>query len=219
MPRGTKFAIGWALAAVLAIALSWTAVAQVRNRVIQPSTPIPPSTLAFGGETTGAETSSPPVIRLEPEPETTTTLDPSLPTTIVPPATATGSTEDGQTTASTSPGTTSPGTSSTSTTTTTGATTSTTTSTSQPPSTTTSAPPETLTSSYQVVGGTVTISYSPGVVNFVSAIPQPGFSTDLRDTGPDRVRVRFESEDHVSEFRAEWEGGELRITKDEDGED
>jgi hypothetical protein len=65
----------------------------------------------------------------------------------------------------------------------------------------------------------VTISHSPGVVTFVTAIPQPGYSTDLRETGPERVRVRFETENHTSDFRAEWEGNELKITQNETGED
>ena len=65
----------------------------------------------------------------------------------------------------------------------------------------------------------MTISHTPGMVTFVTAIPQPGFSTELRDTGPERVRVRFESETHTSDFRAEWEGSELKITQNETGED
>lgn len=63
------------------------------------------------------------------------------------------------------------------------------------------------------------ISHSPGVVNFVSAVPVPGYSTDLSDAGPDRVRVRFESESGASDFRAEWKSGELQIVMNETGED
>ena len=65
----------------------------------------------------------------------------------------------------------------------------------------------------------MTISYSPGIVNFVSAIPQPNYSTEREETGPEKVRVRFESEAHTSDFRAEWEGGELKIVKNETGEE
>jgi len=61
----------------------------------------------------------------------------------------------------------------------------------------------------------VTISYSPGVVNFVSAIPRPGFSTDLDKTGPETVKVKFESDDHTSEFEAKWSNGELEISERE----
>lgn len=84
-------------------------------------------------------------------------------------------------------------------------------------SSTATAPAPPKTSSYTLVGGVVTISYSPGVVTFVSAIPQPGYSTDRKVTGPDEVRIRFDSEAHTSDFRADWEGGELRISQDESG--
>ena len=210
MPKWTKFAVGWATAATIALAFSWGAVAQVRNRVIQPSVEIP--TTAALATTTAAPpevtTSSPRVVTLEPE-----VVDSTTSTTVS--ATTEGTQ---QTTAPTS--TTTPSTTSTTTTTAAPATTSTTTTT-QPPATTTTttAPPQTQTSSYTLLGGVVTISHSPGVVNFVSAIPQPGFSTDPRETGPDRVRIRFESPDHTSDFRAEWEGGELKITQNETGED
>jgi hypothetical protein len=79
--------------------------------------------------------------------------------------------------------------------------------------------PPAQTSSYSLVGGVVTISYSPGVVNFVSAIPQPGYSTEQRETGPTEVRIRFESDDHTSDFRARWQDGELEITENETGDD
>ena len=67
------------------------------------------------------------------------------------------------------------------------------------------------------MGGVVTISHSPGVVNFVSAIPQPGFSTETRETGPEEVRIRFAGDSHTSDFRAEWKSGELEISIDETG--
>ncbi|MDH5616832.1 MAG: hypothetical protein OEY62_09880, partial [Acidimicrobiia bacterium] len=97
-------------------------------------------------------------------------------------------------------------------------TTSTTTPQAPPTATITTAAPQTQTSSYTLVGGVVTISYSPGVITFVSAIPQPGFSTDRTATGPDEVRIRFESESHTSDFHAEWKEGELKITKNETGQ-
>jgi len=81
----------------------------------------------------------------------------------------------------------------------------------------------TQTSIYVLTGGTVTIRYSPGVVILVGASPksQGGpWSTEVEKSGPDEVRVTFESDDHVSEFRAEWDGGELKVEKEEyDGGD
>lgn len=94
------------------------------------------------------------------------------------------------------------------------------TTTTAPAASSTAPPPAPAeTASYTLVGGVVTISYSPGVVTFVSAIPQPGYSTDRRATGPVEVRIRFDSESHTSDFRARWEGGALQIFQDESGGD
>jgi hypothetical protein len=65
----------------------------------------------------------------------------------------------------------------------------------------------------------VTISYSQGVVDFVGASPNSGYSAQLKNGGPTEVRVTFESDDHVSEFRAEWEDGKLDIKKEEKDDD
>ena len=213
-----KLFSGWAVAAIIAVAFSWGAVAQVRNRVIQPSIEIPTTVALQPASTVTTSTitdSLPPVIRVEPE-----IVDDTTTTSVTQPDSGTTSTEA-------PPATTESGTGTATTTTTAPATTTTTTppsTTTQPPATTTSTtttlpPSETAASSYQLTGGVVTISHSPGVVTFVTAIPQPGFSTDPRETGPDRVRVRFESDTHTSDFRAEWEGGELRITQNETGDD
>lgn len=206
MPNWTRLAVGWAVAATVALAFSWGAVAQVRNRVIQPTVEIPTTAAAATQPPDATTTSSPEVIRVEPEIVETTTTTTSLevdPTAGSSPTTS-SSTQPPPT--STSPP---------STTTTTQPPQTTTTA---PPATTTTAAPQTVTSTYTLDGGVVTISYSPGVVNLVSAIPQPGYSTDPRETGPTKVRIRFESEEHTSDFRAEWEGGELRITQNESGD-
>jgi hypothetical protein len=219
MPSWIKLAGGWAVAAMVALAFSWGAVSQVRNRVIQPSIEIP-TTVVAGAATIAPEpiptTSSPTVIRVEPEvvdDTVTTVTEPGVETTSTTETTPTTTSQSGGGTTTTQPSSTTTTTSPT--TTTTRPPTTTTTST----TTTTAAPPETQTSSYQLNGGTVTISHSPGVVTFVTAIPQPGFSTDLRETGPERVRVRLESKTHTSDFRAEWEGSELKITQNETGDD
>ena len=218
MPGWTKLAIGWVVAAALAVTLSWTAVAQVRDRVIRPSIAIPATTLATQA---AAGTATSTVIRLDPESTTssprnaTTTSTPASATTVpstTPPPHSTTSTsaagsESQPTTTAAPPATT--------TTTTTPTTTTATTTTATTTTATTAATSQTT--SYQLGGGVVTVSYSPGVVEFVSAIPQPGFSTDIRNSGPEEVRVRFESPTHTSEFRARWNGGQLEITKDENG--
>ena len=191
MPKWTRLAAGWALAAMFALALSWGAVASVRNQVIQPSVQVPTnaaSTLAPGA-TNQTTTSAPTVIRLEPEVIDTTasTIDVSGSTT-----TTVQPSETTSTTTAQSPSTSTP--------------------------TTTSVAPPTQISSYTLIGGVVTISHSLGVVAFVSAIPQPGYSTDRREIGPEEVRIRFESEGHTSNFRAHWSGGELEVTQNETGE-
>ena len=201
------------VAAVVAVAFSWGAVSQVRNRVIQPSIEIP-TTVAAGVETSAPETPSTTpsstVIRVEPEilgGTATTVAEPDSETTSAIATPTTTAQSGGATTTTTT--TQAPPTTITSPTTT------------QPPTTTTTTtvPPETQTNSYQLIGGTVTISHSPGIVEFVSAIPRAGFSTELREAGLERVRVRFESETHTSDFRAEWEGEQLKITQNETGED
>lgn len=60
----------------------------------------------------------------------------------------------------------------------------------------------------------MTIRSSPGVVNFVSAVPSPGYTVELRDAGPERVRVRFSTGEQDSDFEAEWENGVLEISSD-----
>ena len=103
------------------------------------------------------------------------------------------------------------------TTSTTAAPASTTTTTAPPPTTTTVPSPEVT--AHQLTGGKVVISASPGVVNLVSWTPKPGFSGEVEKSGPDEVRVRFESDNHESEFEAEWDDGRLVISKDENPDD
>jgi hypothetical protein len=219
MPGWTKLAIGWVVAAALAVTLSWTAVAQVRDRVIRPSIAIPATTLATQA---AAGTATSTVIRLDPESTTSSPRNATTTSTLAPATTVPSTTPPSHSTTSTSaagsesqPTTTAAPPATTTTTTTPTTTTPTTTTATTTTATTTTATSQTT--SYELSGGVVTISYSPGVVEFVSAIPQPGFSTDIRNSGPEEVRVRFESPTHTSEFRARWNGGQLEITKDENG--
>ncbi len=72
-----------------------------------------------------------------------------------------------------------------------------------------------FTKTYTLVGGRVTISASDPSVTFISAIPNAGFSVDLESSGPNEVKVEFDSEDHESEFTAKWHEGELLVDIDE----
>ncbi len=79
-------------------------------------------------------------------------------------------------------------------------------------------PEPTATATYNLVGGWVTIAYGPGVVELVGAAPNSGFSIEIKENGPDRVEVEFESDDHESRFRADETAGgtpELRIEEDD----
>ncbi len=79
-------------------------------------------------------------------------------------------------------------------------------------------PDPTATATYNLVGGWVTITYGPGVVELVGAAPNSGFSIEIKENGPDRVEVEFEGDEQESRFRAdETSGGtpELRIEEDD----
>lgn len=60
-------------------------------------------------------------------------------------------------------------------------------------------------------GGTVTVSYGNGQVHLQGASPAFGYSMEIEKTGPDEVRVDFESEDSDVSVRVEWEGDSLDI--------
>jgi hypothetical protein len=202
-----KFAGLWGLAAVAALALSWAAVSQVRDRVIQPVTVIP-TTIAV----IAAETPDPTIVPIQPaiDPQP----DPDLATSTTPADEASGSVTSTTSTtrapsasSGTSPTTAGPQTTST--------TTPSVTTTTAPPETTTTSAPSGTVSSHSTPGGSVTISSSPGQVDFVSAIPQAGFTTELRDAGPERVRVRFVGATKSFEFEAKWEDGGLEVETSE----
>jgi hypothetical protein len=230
MPGWFKLAAGWVLTVVIALGFSWGAIAQVRQRVEQPGTVVPPSVLANGDESSNdpfssvSTTSTLRTVRVDPSilevGDTTSTslvggddIEGDESSTQLPQsgaATATPAPPTSTTLPTTPAGISSPTASSTTTTTTQVSTTSSTTSTTEA-----SAEPSTQTATYKLTGGSVTISFSPGTVTYLAAVPSGDFSTEVKNTGPDEVRVTFESDDHESEFRAEWEDGELKITKKE----
>ena len=203
-----KFAGLWGLAAIAALTLSWVAVSQVRDRVIQPVTVIPTTMVAAASETT-----EPTVVIVEPAVDDQP--DPDLATSTT--AGSVDSTAGQSTTSTTRAPSASPATSSTTVATQMTSTTAppATTTTTAPPQITTTTAPSTNTSSHSTPGGSVTITATPGEVNFISAIPQAGFTTELRDSGPDRVRVRFVSATTIFEFEAEWDDGQLDIETSE----
>jgi hypothetical protein len=74
-------------------------------------------------------------------------------------------------------------------------------------STTTTVPPSTEIRSYDLVGGSVTVEVGNNMVNLAGASPKAGFGMDVENSGPEKVEVEFESEDHDSHFSARFEDG------------
>lgn len=75
--------------------------------------------------------------------------------------------------------------------------------------------------SFEVYGGTATVSFSPTGVEVLSAVPKPGFSADVEPehTG---MRVEFESDDHRSRLDVWWNGEprhEVEERDDDSGDD
>jgi len=221
MSNSLKLAIGWVLTVFVALAFSWGAIGQVRNRVDQPSTVIPTindGVVPADGAGGPSDPAVVPVVVVLPEdidgsvPPTSalhgvdTTSTTSHDTESLDAAEAPATTSAPPTTASASDvGDTAPPTIASASGS--GQTTSSTTS--------TTAAPATQTSSYTLTGGTVTISHSPGVVNLVGASPASGYSTEVKHAGPKEVKVVFTSGERSSKFSAEWKSGELKIDKEE----
>ncbi|MFZ0015123.1 MAG: hypothetical protein WAL25_13520 [Acidimicrobiia bacterium] len=96
--------------------------------------------------------------------------------------------------------------------------------TSLPDSSTTSSSPSTSSTSVSswsvrsvtTAGGTVVIRYRPEEVELQAATPAPGFDVELKDSGPRRVRVEFESEESDIRVEAEWRDGDLDVTVSSD---
>jgi hypothetical protein len=92
-------------------------------------------------------------------------------------------------------------------------TTATTTVTSPPPVTTvpatTTVPtaPQPVTRSYDLVGGSATLRFSPTGVTVVVATPAPGFTVDVTGSHSSGVRVEFEGDDHRSRVEGWWDDG------------
>lgn len=96
--------------------------------------------------------------------------------------------------------------------------TATTTTTSGSPSTSTTtvdAPWETTTISSS--GGTLTVRYQPGVVEYLSAAPATGYTLDIEQQTP-VVEIEFKREGADVEIKVRWSEGRLDIDIDEEGD-
>ena len=72
------------------------------------------------------------------------------------------------------------------------------------------------TSTIPSAGGTVTVSYSGGEVYLLGAAPTNGFTVEVKNQGPDEVRVEFRSATLKVDVRARWEAGGLVTTVSEE---
>lgn len=78
------------------------------------------------------------------------------------------------------------------------------------PTTTTAAPSTTAageTRTYNLVGGTVALRFSPSGVTVVFANPANGFDVEVEPEQANGVKVEFESGAHRSRVEAWWDGG------------
>jgi hypothetical protein len=82
---------------------------------------------------------------------------------------------------------------------------------------TTVAPPaQPTTKTYDLVGGTATLRFSPSGVTVVVATPNAGFSVDVGQSHGNGVQLEFESDDHRSRVDAWWDGGPQDEVREDD---
>jgi cytoskeletal protein RodZ len=197
MRRVAVYGIGWLAAATLAILLAWQGVARVGTDVTNRHPR--PLTADQAREALGRPTGVP----AGPAPAPT---DAGPPGTGPAASTTTTTTRPTVTTATTRP--------------------------SSPPTTATTRPagpaptsppapapaPAAETRTYNLIGGSVTLRFSPSGVSVVWADPNPGFRAEVDNRSDGGVRVRFESDSHRSEVEAWWDGGPQDRVQEEGGD-
>ncbi len=68
-------------------------------------------------------------------------------------------------------------------------------------------------------GGTVAVRYEDGKVSLVWARPNPGFTMEVKEDGPEEVEVRFESEAHETRIKAWWDGEPRHRVEERESDD
>jgi hypothetical protein len=61
----------------------------------------------------------------------------------------------------------------------------------------------------------VVVRHRPGAVELQAATPASGFSVEIDDSGPTRVRVEFEADEDDIRVEVRWRDGELEISIDD----
>ena len=183
-----RLAAGWLLAVVLTTAVAWQIVAVADERV--GDRPVSPVQAA---PTTTIELSEATGPTPPPEPTLPPPTDDLATTTTSIAESSSTSEDDNGTSSSTS----APAANSTS-------------------STSTTAKAQWSTRTITTNGGTVVVSYRPGEVILETAVPRPGFETEIDKQGPPVVEVEFDSSNLRVDIKAEWDNGELEIEVDEE---
>ena len=182
MRRFFAFGVAWLAAAVVATVVAWQGVGLIGDQVTDKQS----STLSAAQVDAALASST----TTEPTGRSSTSGTPRHATTTTAPGSANpGTTGGGGTPAGGGPGATSgaPG-----------------------PAATSPAPEPVrpILKTYQLTGGTATISFSPTSVRMVSAIPNPGYALTRNGAGDnDGVRVEFEGPAGRSRLDAWWAGG------------
>lgn len=60
------------------------------------------------------------------------------------------------------------------------------------------------------------MSYRPGEVILQTAVPLPGFETEIDNAGPPQVEVEFNSNNLRVDIKVEWDNDKLEIEVDEE---
>jgi hypothetical protein len=74
------------------------------------------------------------------------------------------------------------------------------------------------TETYRMVGGVVTLRFTPAGVTVLGATPNQGFTVDSEPEHGNGVKVEFESDGHESRIDGWWDGGP-QVRRQEDGQD
>lgn len=205
--------VAWVAATFATALVAWSAVRiagdQVGERPVEPLSAAEAAALPGGPSATTSPTSTiGPGTTAAPAPSVETTepapagpaAAPASSTSSVSPSTTAGSAPPASTTTTSRPPAPAPTTTSSAVTTT----------------TTTASAPAAETRAYQLKGGSVVIEFVPGRVTLRSASPKAGWSMEVKNRGPDEVRVEFESPSGDSDLRARWSSGRLVVDIDED---
>ncbi len=214
MRRTVGFALAWLGATAIAVIVAAAAVGSVRTQVTNEPTALgapTPTTISADDSVAGEQTTTTESTTIDPpsvDPVSTTTTSAESVTTppeepIDPPTPTTTVTADPSTT-------------------TTSTTVAVTTTTEAPDVTTTTAAPASYTKTYDTDGGSVRVIVEGSSITFGGAVPKPGWSVELKDGGPDEVKVEFEENAGSGEveFEAHVEDdGELVVEISQEGDE